>query len=686
MISAKKYVLFAGLLIFSVCAKAQQIQWADHVVFQYNQFDENDFSARELLGPPDAFPYGKMSNKAFRLNGESAYGIATVGFSQPVQVKQIIIVENFLPNRIAKIVLKDTDGREHLIHEPKHAVMHIPYRVQSINIECTPYKVAALSIHLNTLDKPGWAQIDAIGISDKVNDNQQLAALLDINDYNIEENIQFSGEKEKLNRNINTDFTEAKPVLSPDGKTLYFVRKYNPANFGGKSDEQDIYYSELINGRWTVAQNIGAPLNDKHPNGICSVSPDGNTIYVLNAYNFRTGLVQDGVSVSYRQPNGEWSFPQKLNIDNFYNLNEFQDYYVSASGNTLILAIERENGQGNQDLHVSFRRDDNTWTEPQNLGSSINTQQEEYSPYLSQDEKVLFFTSQGHSADEEGDIFYAKRLDDTWLNWSAPKNIGYEINSAGLDAYFTIAPNNEYAYFVSSDESGVPEASLKPGLDIYRIPMNIEPEPLNVLAVKGRLINKANNSGVQGKVQMHSAEKTTYKGFAVSNSQTGDFNMKMADEGTYEITAEAEGFISYNEKITLKEENPGEGIVLNIEMEPLSKGHKFALKDLFFVRSEAEMLPGSEPELERLVGIMKQNPKIHIELGGHTDNEGYRSANIRLSQQRADAVRNYLIEKGVDARRIRSVGYGPNHPVAPNDTEDNKAKNRRVEVEITKVD
>lgn len=98
------------------------------------------------------------------------------------------------------------------------------------------------------------------------------------------------------------------------------------------------------------------------------------------------------------------------------------------------------------------------------------------------------------------------------------------------------------------------------------------------------------------------------------------------------------------------------------------------------------MLPGSEPELERLVGIMKQNPKIHIELGGHTDNEGYRSANIRLSQQRADAVRNYLIEKGVDARRIRSVGYGPNHPVAPNDTEDNKAKNRRVEVEITKVD
>lgn len=678
-------VILIPLLLILFQSHAQKIHWADQLIFQHNAYSETEYSGQQLVGSPDASPYGKLSKNAFRLNDERSYGIVSVGYREPIQVSQIIIVENYLPNHISKVILKDTDGKEHLIYEPRNELSSLPSRVLNINIEKTNYKVKAVTIHLNTYDRGGWAQIDAIGISETIQSESDLAKLINTDEFDYEENIRFADEKEKLSPNVNTEYGEAKPIISPDGRTLYFVRKYSPQNLGGKDDEQDIYYSNFINGRWTVAQNIGWPLNDKYPNGICSVSPDGNTIWLLNDYDVETGTVQDGISVSHRTEDGGWSQPEGLKIANFVNNNEFQDYSVSASGNILLLAIETNESVGEQDIYVSFKKQDDTWTEPQNLGRSINTEFVEYSPLLSADEKVLFFASTGHGSTNGGDIFYSQRLDETWMNWSTPKNIGFEVNTEdGLDSYFTISPNYQEAYFVSTanvDNQGDIEFS---GMDIYRIPINQEPEPKKVLALSGKVFDQSDNDPVYAKINLSSSSGVAYQGFTTSNIKTGEYNIKVSDKVDYFITAQAEGYLNYSDTITFSEGGTDD-FTYHIPMEKVAKGRKFALNNLFFIQSKADLLPESEPELERLYNLMTNNPTLKIKLGGHTDNRGYRLANMRLSHERADAVKDYLVNKGIDDKRIKTEGYGPSQPVAPNDTEENRARNRRVEVEILDI-
>ena len=168
---------FIGLFLSVQITLAQDIQWANNLIFQYNNFDENEFSGEKVLGKPDARPYGRLSKNAFRLNSDQAYGTFTVGYTEPIFVSQILVVENFLPNRIAKVILIDTDGNEHKIYEPDKEVINIPARVLTINIEKTNYKVARVSIHLNSLDKQGWAQIDAVGISEIIQDEEAYSGV-----------------------------------------------------------------------------------------------------------------------------------------------------------------------------------------------------------------------------------------------------------------------------------------------------------------------------------------------------------------------------------------------------------------------------------------------------------------------------------------------------------------------------
>lgn len=681
----KSFLVIALGLIFSFqISRAQDIQWANELKFQYNNYGEDDYSGNKLLGPPDAEPYGHLSKNAFRLNNERAYGTVTVSYANPIHVSQIIIVENYLPNRIAKILFTDTEGNEHKIYEPDKELINIPSRVLNVNIQKTKYQVAEVSIHINTLNKPGWAQIDAIGISEKSLSEQELSQIVDLDNLDFEETVKFAAEKEKMSPNINTTYAEAKPILSPDGKTLYFVRQNAPENAGGKGDEQDIYYSNLINGKWTVAQNMGKPLNDKYPNGICSISPDGNTIYVINAYG-KNGEVEDGVSVSYKQNDGSWSKPEKLQIENFVNLNRFQDYFISSSGKTMIMAVQTEDSYGDQDIYVTFKDDLGVWSAPKNLGRVINTENIEYAPFLSSDEKILYFSSNGHAPHPESDIYYARRLDDTWMSWSKPKTIGYEINTTGWDSYFAISSNSKYAYFVSTDGQIGEDNLEQANKDIYRIPLDVEPEPESVISLIGKVYNIKDNLPIYAKVQVKAIPTSGYEGFTMSSAKTGDYRIKVSEKGNYQLKVEAEGYMDYYDTLDFGQITASKEITKYIPLDPVLKGQKFALNNLFFEQSKADMLPESETELENLYMLMIKNPTMEIELGGYTDNKGYRSANVKLSQKRADAVRDYLIGRGIDKKRITSVGYGPANPVAPNDTESNMAKNRRVEVTILEI-
>ncbi len=674
-------LLFSLILLIQGVVQAQKIQWASEVLFQFNQFSETEYSASQVLGTPDAEPYGELSANAFRLNAESGYGTMTLGFETPQQISQVLIVENHMPGQVSKVILHDTNEKTYSIYEASGKKLNQSFNVLSIKIDKTPYLVQKVAVHLNTYVNKGWSQIDAVGICEEVFEGEVIPGGSTTVKAETEE-IVFLAEKERLSNNVNTKYLESKPVISPDGKTLYFARKNAPNNIGGKRDDQDIYISDLVGKEWTYAHNAGIPINDKLPNGICSVTPDGNTILLINAY-YDDGRVEDGVSISRKTSQG-WGFPRKQDIEDYHNLSSYQDYSLSNSGKILISAVQRNDSHGDQDLYVSFRTGEDSWSKPKNLGSAINTRKVEFAPFLASDNKTLYFASNGHRGYGESDIFYSRRLDDTWTNWSAPENIGRAVNSSSWDGYYTISAKGDYAYFIST-AGAWNKVDFNPNdEDIYRISLSREAKPDPVVLVMGKVINSKTKQPIEADIYYESLPTKEEDGLATSDPINGQYKIVLPVGRKYGFRAEAKGYIaiSQNEDFTLVTDY--KEITRDLVLTPLEVGESVQLNNIFFAQGKPEILPESEPELERLIQMMNDNQQLEIELGGHTDNQGSSSANLRLSEERAMAVMNYLIEKGIDKKRLKSKGYGGTKPIASNASAESRKKNRRVEVTILK--
>jgi outer membrane protein OmpA-like peptidoglycan-associated protein len=488
----------------------------------------------------------------------------------------------------------------------------------------------------------------------------------------LDSNLRFPEPKQNLGITINSAHTETKPVISGDGNILYFCRQNHPKNIRGKQDEQDIYYSQFKNGKWSEAKNIGWPLNDGNPNGICSVSPDGKSLLLINEY-VSGGYVKPGVSISHNTIGG-WSFPKKLEIENFYNFSPYVDYFLSSDGQILFLSVHRRDGMGDQDLYIS-RKLKGKWTEPVNLGSTINTSGADFAPFLAADGKTLYFASEGHPGLGGSDIFYSKRLDDSWRKWSSPVNLGTAVNSRTWDAYYSISAKGDYAYFISTNE-------VNHSKDIYRIqlPEEVRPEP--VVLVKGKVLNANTNEPLSASVLFKREEVSADHGLARSDPQNGIYKIVLPMGDQYQFKAKVDGYLSLVNSIDLTKANNYGEVEENLYMVPLAKGQKIPVNNIFFVRSKAELLSQSYRELNKLVNILKEYRTIEIELGGHTDNMGQSALNLDLSLRRVATVKQYLVDKGIDAQRLHTKGYGDTQPIARNDRELDRRLNRRVEFTI----
>ena len=248
---------------------------------------------------------------------------------------------------------------------------------------------------------------------------------------------------------INSKFIEANPVISGDGRTLYFSRRYHPENTSGKADMQDVWYTELqADGLWSAPKNVGEKINSANFDAICSLSPDGS---VGLFYNSQKSL-QHPVAVARLEDNGKWGKPRPVKIDNYYNLNQYSDFHHSFRQNVLILAVEREDTEGEQDLYISFLKQDGSYSEPESLGEVVNTDQSDFAPFLGHDNRSLFFASYGHKGNLGGsDLYVTYRLDETWKNWSEPINLGPFINSPGDETFISVTSDFEYMYVDSHD-------------------------------------------------------------------------------------------------------------------------------------------------------------------------------------------------------------------------------------------
>ncbi len=458
--------ILLGLLISSQVF-AQKVYWANKVIQYSSQYGEKEFSAQQVLGPPNALPsYGKsLVAWAPGIKGNKAS--ITVGFEKSIQVQQIAIGENLLAGSVEKIFLYDSKGKEHLVYHNPDPQPKNPDRAGIFNhfIPLTSYNAGRLKLELNYTNFRNIPQIDCIGIS---SDKRKIEAKINLPDFS-----SHIPNPENLGSGVNSPYHDMLPIIAPDDNTLYFARKNAPENMGVQKKD-DIYVSRrLSNGSWSQAANVGTPLNTDEHNFVCAISPDGNTMYLANRYDYKTE--GQGVAVSYKDKNGKWGKPKSLNIFNMYNKNKYACYHVSIDERVMVMAIERDDTYGDMDLYVSFRYADGYWSEPINMGPDLNTAGAEASVFLAADGKTIYFSSNGHSGYGDLDMFMSKRLDNSWKNWTTPVNLGNKINTPGMDVYYTIPASGEYAYY-SSNRGGYGRN------DIFRIklPKELRPEPVEI--------------------------------------------------------------------------------------------------------------------------------------------------------------------------------------------------------------
>ena len=492
------------LVLFSAAtAQAQHVQWAARLVAVSSQKSEGKepFSPAQVLSTPNALPLGQISNEAWIPRKEGPNEFIEVRFARSIAAQQVTVVENFNPGSITKIELVDTKNVHHEVYSnPNPGPLPEAFRTLEVRFPTAEYRTLGVKVYMNTAKVEGVNQIDAIGIAD-VASTMVKQAFSAPKGPDVVKSTQFDSSLVNLGPNVNSRYVDTHPVISPNGRTLYFARQGHPENVGGSRDPQDVWYSTLISGKnktWSLAKNLGTPINTPDdPNGIASVSANGQSAIVINIYN-RDGTVDpQGCSLSKRTRMG-WTQPVKQDIKDFINLDkEHVDFFLSTSGKALLMAVERPDGLGGQDMFVSFPVPDvsNTWTKPKNLGPNVNTAKSDFAPFLAADDKTLYFASEGRGGYGKSDIFYSKRLDDTWTNWSPPRNLGPVVNSPDFDAYSTISAAGQDAYLVSS-RNGIDNSK-----DIFRISLAQAFQPEVVTLVTGRVLDQ--NTGKPVRAIIH---------------------------------------------------------------------------------------------------------------------------------------------------------------------------------------
>ncbi len=487
--------------------------------------------------------------------------------------------------------------------------------------------------------------------------------------------LEFTDEPENLGPQINSPYSDINPIISPDGKTLYFDRKNHPGNTAGVSDGDDIWYAVLqSDGSWSQAVNMGSPLNNKGNNFMQAIAPDGNTILLANVYNYFDGSMSQGVSVSYRSKGG-WTFPKKQVIDKYENKSDYVSYYLSNDGKSMLMSIEKKKGFGGRDIWVSFREKDHEWSRPKNLGAQINSAKDDGAPFLAADGVTLYYSTAGKGGFGSNDIFKSKRLDDSWENWSAPVNMGPKINSKDWDSYFTIPASGEYAYFVSGQSGHGKE-------DIFRIKLPVAAKPDPVVLISGKVLDAKSGKPVSTAIVYEFLPGGAQAGIARSEPEKGHYKIVLPYGKEYAFRAKKDGYYAVNDYMDLTNIATYREITKDLYLAPIEKGQVVRLNNVFFEFGKATLKEASFPELDRVARLMNENTDMNIELAGHTDNVGAEDKNLSLSQARAQAVVQYLIDKGVSKKRLVAKGYGENKPVATNDTDEGRALNRRVEFAI----
>ncbi|MEM8966717.1 MAG: OmpA family protein [Bacteroidota bacterium] len=687
-------ILLSSLFFILACPVfnyAQETQWASEVLDVSSSYSPRllfkqdlqyvEYEPRQVLGQPDVLPGNSGdSPNAWMPAKPDKEDFIKVGFDTPMKIQQIAIAESRNPGAIYQIFCYDVSGNEYLAATLEPAPVAAQGRVFNFFLDPTPYEVNAVKIVLRGEAVPGYNAIDAIAIS-----GSSVPAVADIV---IVPNLNPELALEKVKANFG-DMINISPIMSPDGNTM-FISRNSPDNVGGKRDFEDIWYLERNpnTGEWSDPKNIGIPLNNKGNNFVSSVAlnDDGNYTLLLGNRYLENGKMRGGVSITSRQADGSWATPVPMDILDFYNYSEVANYHLSNDQKYLLMSLRRDDGFGELDVYVSFNRGDNSWSAPLNLGRNINTADNESAPFMA-DDSTLYFSSKGYSGFGGEDVYVSHRLDDTWMSWTRPENLGPVINSQNDDTYFNISVDKQYAFLTRAtvDSSDLFQIS---------VPIYQRIEPLYI--VKGQVYNVKNNMPVQASVIFDNVSDTVSSTSSQGSTDSeGRYELTLAP-GTYDIYAEKQGFATLNrQRIALAEIDPdGDKLVFrDIYMSDNLSGvdvarslsltkKAIASEEILFELESFALGKKAYSYLDGVAAYLNENTDVKLRVAGHTDSSGTDSFNQNLSEKRAGAVADYLTHRGISAERIVTVGYGEKRPLVKNTSAANRQLNRRVEFEV----
>lgn len=478
-----------------------------------------------------------------------------------------------------------------------------------------------------------------------------------------------------LGNAINTPFSEYAPVISADGQMMVFTGRKPVTEKEikkGKQGMENVYvsYYDVEKKKWEEAKHLSESINqpDRH-NSAIALSNDGQTMLLYRDDENGNGDIYQSVLEGE-----QWSKPGKL-PEPINSADHESSASIAPDGSTFYFVSNRKGGQGGRDIWICKKDKNGKWGKEKNLGTAINTPEDEEAVFIHPDGTTLYFSSKGHKSAGGYDIF--KSILENG-KWAKPVNLGSPINTPDDDLYFVVTADGKIGYYASAKPGGIGEK------DIYQIqPVEIKIDKGPKLTLfKGIVMDKLTSAALESDIEITDNEKNEVLSKIKSNSATGKFLISLPSGKNYGINVRKDGYLFYSDNVSIPDTSAYKEIIKTVQLEKINVGSKIVLKNIFYDFDKATLRPESMSELERLARLLNNNPAMKIELSSHTDNKGSDEYNVKLSQERAQSVVDYLITKNISKDRLEAKGYGKSQPIATNDTDEGRQLNRRTEFTI----
>lgn len=648
---ANTFFLF---FLFSASTILSEVHWADRVISFSSQYGEKQYSANQSLGKPNILTNIKSPcSWTPIISIKDKYESIHLGFDSKEKSQFVYINVNIGYKALALVSILDNQSKEYSIYNQEQILENTKGKIiLKLN---EPIQISSIKLYFDLKSIDTEVQLDAVGIGNDTNSIWQINEI---------ESKQFNSVPENMGIRINSIYSELSPIVSADGKKLFFTRAGHPDNMGADK-KQDVWESDLQDdGRFGEAFNLYEPVNDKNNNFAFSTNSDGTMLLMGRNTNSQS---KSDLSYSVHLY-GKWTEIKKFDFTNLENTTPFLSFSLSQSQNLMFVSMEREDGYGGLDLYYS-QLTDSGWTAVKNLGPTINTAADEITPYIANDNKTLYFASNGYPGYGNMDLFVS-HTDDSLGYWSEPKNLGKNINSEGWEAYLTISSQNDYAYYVSTHNSIGKE-------DIFRVELPKEAQPEKSILVHGTVREFNTNKNLTSRVEFRNLETNKIVGLSFSDSTDGEYQISLPSTGIYGVNAYSKEYYSFSQNIKI-DSNYAPNKSLDIVLKKIEVGQTYDMNNIFFEFGKSELNVKSVNELQKLVYLLKTHKKLKIMVIGFTDTIGSEKDNKKLSEERAKAVYNYLIENGIDKNRLKYEGKGE----LKSDNNGNLGDNRKVVFKI----